>query len=69
MDALGSYLSVALEVGMGQLGVGEPQQSQRDRSRFRFGINVPNRTVVLTVRCVRRPAGKSRKIFKILRQK
>lgn len=46
---------------MGQLGVGEPQQSQRDRSRFRFGINVPNRTVILTVRRVRRPAGEKQK--------
>lgn len=63
-DALGSYLSVALEVGMGQLGVGELQQSQRDRSRFRFGINVPNRTVILTVRCVRRPAGKAERSLK-----
>lgn len=59
VDALGSYLSVALEVGVGQLGVGELQQSQRDRSCFRFGINVPNGTVLLTVRCVRRPAGKA----------
>lgn len=57
MNALGSHLSVALEVWMVQFGVGELQQSQRDHSSFPFGFNVPNRAVVLTERCVRRPVG------------
>ena len=55
--AAGSHLSVALEVWMVQFGVGELQQSQRDHSSFHFGINVPDGTVIPTLRGVRRPAG------------
>lgn len=53
----GSHLSVALEVRMDPFGAGELQQPQCDHSGFHFGINVPDGTVVVALRCVRRPAG------------
>lgn len=53
-----THLSVAPEVWMVQFGVGELQQSRCDHSSFHSGVDVPDRTVVLTLRSVRRPVGK-----------
>lgn len=62
----GSYLSVALEVLMVRSGVWQPQQSRCDRCSFHSGIDVPDRTIILTLRCVRRPVGPTDRLLNTL---